>query len=101
MNNGNRILPQPRTTSPLDWLPLILGLMLAIAMLEGARSRISVKLDEAAFGRDTQNVLVEVNGVHVSCMYASDSNACVSAYNSSGRPPAVLWLGNSQLAAIN
>ena len=34
-------------------------------------------------------------------MDARDSTKCLAGYQSAGKPAAVLWLGNSQLAAIN
>jgi hypothetical protein len=88
-------------TLRLKWLSLVLGAAAAMVFLELARKYINTNLDEAAFGRDTRNVLIKVDGLQVSCMYASDSNECVSSYEKSGQPPSILWLGNSQLAAIN
>jgi len=85
----------------LTWLPLVLGTVVALVLLQIARTEILTKLDEAAFGRDTQNVLSQVNGEQVSCMYASDSPKCVEGYGKYASLPAILWLGNSQLAAIN
>lgn len=95
------MLAHLQKTSWRNWLPLLLGAVIALTLLQLARTHIFTKLDEAAFGRDTQNVLAQVNGASVSCMYASDSQECVSGYEKSGSPPAILWLGNSQLAAIN
>lgn len=85
----------------MRWAPLAVGVVLALVLLEAARHRITMKTDELAFGRDTQHVLVEVDGRQVHCQDATDSEPCVAGYKAAGRPPAALWLGNSQLHAIN
>jgi len=84
----------------LEWLPLILGAVLAIWLLNIARSKV-IELNEAALGGQTTAVLAKSDGLRVACFDASDSEACESAYVVAGRPPAVLWLGNSQNFAIN
>ena len=84
-----------------DWLPLALGLMLALIGLELARTRLVVKLEEAALGQDTQFAFGASDAVRVLCMNAKDGRECLASYEAAKRPPAVLWLGNSQLPAIN
>jgi len=85
----------------LDWLPIVAGTLLAITMLDAARHRIVGSLDTAAFGRDTQNVVADIDSIHAHCSVAEDSKECLDGYAAAGKPPAILWLGNSQLAAIN
>jgi hypothetical protein len=84
-----------------DWLPIALGALLALGLLQYVRSNWLVKLEEAALGTETQNVFVSASGGRVLCQDARDGPACIADYDKANRPPAVLWLGNSQHAAIN
>lgn len=84
-----------------DWLPLAIGLILAFAVLEFARLRLVVKLEEAALGQDTQFVLGGEGAPRTLCMDGKDSVKCLQSYEAAKRPPSVLFLGNSQLPAIN
>ncbi len=102
IKNKREFTSAPRIGSArLVCLPLILGLAIAIGMLELVRSRVLIKLEEAALGAETQNVYTDTSGTRVLCQDGRDDGDCYSAYVAAGRPPAILWLGNSQLAAIN
>jgi hypothetical protein len=90
----------PRTVRR-RWMPLLLGLVIAISALQYARLNVVTKLEEEAFGRDTQNVLAATDGRIVHCLDARDSQKCVTSWEAAGQPATALWLGNSQLAAIN
>ena len=60
-----------------------------------------VEVNLAALGGETTAVLAESDGVQVACSDAFDTDLCEKAYARAGRPPAVLWFGNSQNFAIN
>jgi len=60
-----------------------------------------IKLGEAALGGQTAEVLGEDSGLRFTCFDATDTEICENAYERAGRPPAILWLGNSQNFAIN
>ena len=85
-----------------DWLPLVLGLLLALGLLEFARTQLVVKLEEAALGQDTQFVFGADGAPRTMCMDAKDGGQVPAKLSrrQSGRLPC-LWLGNSQLPAIN
>jgi hypothetical protein len=102
--------PQPATPPAetrrralLRWLPLVLGVVLAFTFLEWARTHVLILLDRAAFGRDTavysggKRDRVDVT----QCAGAGDSQRCVDSWVRAGKPPVILWFGNSQLMGIN
>jgi hypothetical protein len=95
--------PASRLRALLPWLPLILGTVLALSYLEWARRNVLILLDRAAFGRDTA---VYAGGKRdrsdrTQCEGAHDSQRCINSWIRAGRPPVVLWFGNSQLMGIN
>jgi len=87
----------------LPWIPLILGAVLALYLMEWARLNVLVRLDRAAFGTETA---VYSGGKRdrndrAQCENANDSQRCVNSWIRAGRPPVVMWFGNSQLMGIN
>lgn len=80
---------------------LLAGFVLAFFMLGAFLSHVVIKPEEMAFGSDTTNILGGVGDLTTYCLGANDSVACEASYANSGKPKAVLWLGNSQLPAIN
>ncbi len=81
--------------------PFLLGLVIAIAALEYVRTHVLFKLEEAALGTQTQMVYEGGPTGRTLCQDPSDEPLCHEHYVKAGRPPAILWLGNSQLPAIN
>ena len=84
----------------LPWLPILVSMLLALGLLHVGRLKM-IKLGEAALGGQTAEVLGEDGGLRFTCFDAPDSELCEHAYERAGRPPAILWLGNSQNFAIN
>ena len=83
-----------------SWLPLFVAIVLAIGILHFGRLKM-IDLGTAALGEQTAEVLGEEDGLRFTCSDATDSELCESAYERAGRPPAIVWLGNSQNFAIN
>lgn len=83
------------------WLPLGLGSLLAISALEAANAHFNFAFEGFALGAETQFASAVLGGETVLCMRAEESPGCVASYNRAGRPPAILWLGNSQLPGVN
>lgn len=98
MNGGSAAgLPQSTWRA---WLPLVIGIMLAFAILEYQRTHLLVRLGELAYGRDTSHF--QPDGAATQCADASDSDKCLTSWRAAGSPAnTVIWFGNSQLAAIN
>lgn len=79
----------------------LLGLIAAILVLTYLRTTFVFDFDEAAMGRMTVGLLGSAaTGGKVHCAGAT-MDECIEAYDRAGRPPAWLWLGNSQLHGIN
>jgi hypothetical protein len=82
------------------WLPIVVSMLVAVGLLHVGRLKM-IKLGEAALGGQTAEVLGEDSGLRFTCFDATDTEICEKAYERAGRPPAILWLGNSQNFAIN
>ena len=99
-----QIATDRRSTSGTRWIalaPFILGLMIAIAGLEYVRTHVLFKLEEAALGTQTQMIYDGGPNGRTLCQDPRDEPLCHESYVKAGQPPAILWLGNSQLPAIN
>ncbi len=83
------------------WIPLILGVVLALGFLEYVRTHILVRLDEVALGTETTSVISHESVDAIHCMDATDHSSCVETYKKTDDIPTIVWLGNSQLHAIN
>jgi hypothetical protein len=90
-----------RTISYRDWLPIAFGCVLSLALLEFVRTHGLIKLEAAALGAVTSFAYEGDGAVQPLCNDATDSQRCIASFKNSGQPPSILWLGNSQLAAIN
>jgi len=83
------------------WAPLALGATLAFAGLGWTASHLIFDPETAAAEAHSATLFGEVEGRRVHCRDRRDSDRCVAGYRAAGSPPAVLWLGNSQLHRIN
>jgi hypothetical protein len=94
---------RPRWRALQPWLPLILGAILSLSYLEWVRVNVLFRLDHAAFGTETQVYSAGKRDRvdRTQCEHAGDSRHCVDSWVRAGRPPVVLWFGNSQLLGIN
>ncbi|MEJ8572815.1 hypothetical protein [Microbaculum marinum] len=79
---------------------IFLGLLLSVALLEIARDTILFRLEDAALGTETVSIFGTAPEGRVHCQDARDGHLCEEAYLRDPGP-GVLWLGNSQLHAIN
>jgi len=85
-------------------LPLFLVLILAILFLDYETSQIDPndQLEEFALGEETSIYRAMYDRSHIQCMTPNDGDLCIEAYKESYyQKDLVLWLGNSQLHAIN
>lgn len=83
------------------WAPLLLGLVIAFFALEWVRVHIVFDTETAGAAAYTTSVFGKSGGLQVHCQDRRDTQKCITDYRASGSPPAVLWLGNSQLHSIN
>lgn len=85
-------------------LPVIGGLLAGFFMLDYGSSLIdpSGKLEEFALGPETSTYWGTFSGRKIHCSTPNDSDNCIAAYSEYGADKdLILWLGNSQLHAIN
>ncbi|WP_152616515.1 SGNH/GDSL hydrolase family protein [Sphingomonas sp. ERG5] len=92
------IAPPPKARLKA-WLPLLVGALLALSFLEYARTHILIRLAYAGFGAETSGFAQRRQITQ--CSDAIDSDRCVATWSKAGKPPVVLWFGNSQLSGIN
>ncbi len=86
-----------------DW-KLILGCITGIILLYISLyyEKENLRFEDLALGNENVVMLGEVNGKAIHCHDLNDLNRCLSSYENDGRQqPVLLWLGNSQLHAIN
>ena len=84
--------------------PLFVGVVLSVGFLYGVkRDFVTVdKFDELALGQKNTSSFANVNQAQVHCNDLIDAHQCIGDYyNLSSKENVVLWLGNSQLHAIN
>ena len=84
-----------------QWGVFILGALVAYLTLEVARAKFIINTEELAFGTETTHVLGDVDGLVMHCLGARDSALCEKAFDGADASRTVLWVGNSQLPAIN
>jgi hypothetical protein len=57
--------------------------------------------EDLALGRETVAMYAAVDGFPIHCKGSEDAAACLAGHEHRGSRPVALWLGNSQLHAIN
>lgn len=87
-----------------NWLSTLIGIFLGIFLLNYffSDNKKEIRLDEFALGKDNKTLLADFEGKRIHCSDTTDLNLCLKGYKSSNiELPVTLWLGNSQLHAIN
>lgn len=85
-------------------LPLIIGTFLGVSFLYYFSTLIipDQNFEESALGEENTATFSLIDQVEVHCSHLGDAQRCISGYNNFGKNnEVVLWLGNSQLHAIN
>lgn len=82
---------------------LLVGCVLGIGLLQVLGEQdLEGQFEDLALGLETKTVPGIVSGTTVHCHTLSDLSACLKGYAERGQhAPVVLWLGNSQLHAVN
>lgn len=97
----NHVEPRPRKPALQAWAPVAIGAVLAATGVQLVREHLLFDTEAAALGQLTSSIFGEVKGARVHCLDMRDAVQCLTAYQAAGSPPAVLWLGNSQLHGVN
>lgn len=95
-----------RKTRVYQFLPLILGVCIAYALLAAQAIGGLVNYDEVGLGEGTESRFAQVDGRPIHCQdftpgHFANADACFSAAESRPGGTSVLWLGNSQLHGLN
>ena len=93
-----------RKVSPAEKITFIIGIVLGLITLYSLSiaSKTNTKFDELALGKETSSYFGKVENLYVHCSDENDLDFCLNSYFSYGKKKDVtLWLGNSQLHAIN
>jgi hypothetical protein len=85
---------------PTFLIGLFLGIFLLYLFLPNNSSEI--RFEELALGKENKTVMADFNEKRIHCSGLSDIDLCLRGYNVNDDPlPVIIWLGNSQLHAIN
>ena len=90
--------------SPAKKITFIIGIILSFISLYWISSSIktNINFNDLALGEDTTSYFGTVKNKRVHCMDENDLDLCLDSYFNHGKKKDVtLWLGNSQLHAIN
>jgi hypothetical protein len=85
-------------------ITLLLGGLIAFLILSFWSKSLdeNKRFDELALGKYTSTLFGKVDGISIHCGDFSDMHKCIDGYQKNGtNKEIVLWLGNSQLHAIN
>lgn len=85
----------------LDLLGLLLGAAVGLGLLSTGFREQQVAFEDLALGPDTSTYFAKVGGDPIHCLDLDDADDCLRGYARRGGRPAVVWLGNSQLHAVN
>jgi hypothetical protein len=77
------------------------GAIVAWAVLASLVLQPQRDLEEFALGFETQSHFATVDGVPIHCSDLDEAQPCLDGHAARGGRPVALWLGNSQLHAIN
>jgi len=79
----------------------IAGLLIAGLILKTGFSKKRTRFDELALGVETTSYFSKLDGIPIHCKAVPDALECLAGAKKRALPRAALWLGNSQLHAIN
>jgi hypothetical protein len=80
---------------------LAVGFILAVLMLAFGFSSNKTNFEELALGKETQSYFAVEDGISVHCKNVKDAEKCLEGFSKKRTDRAVLWLGNSQVHAVN
>jgi len=89
-------------TSLLIGLPIVIGVIIFIVVSMFLNlTREETRFEELALGKETKIYRAMYQDVLVHCSELTDGAMCLDGWKQRGGHPVTLWLGNSQLHAIN
>ena len=85
-------------------LSILIGLLMGIFLLNIflPKKGSQIHLEEFALGKNTKTLMASAGNKKIHCSDLKDLNLCIEGYKiDRNNSPVILWLGNSQLHAIN
>ncbi len=101
VDNNSHIFSFITNQALLAILPIITGMVLFFVATNIWFTKRETKFDEIALGAETQSHFASVDSVPIHCHDVEDASLCIEGWEERGKHPSVLWLGNSQVHAIN
>lgn len=86
---------------PLPIFSIVLSMLVAIGVLMLGFRGADTKFDELALGKENISNYPKLAGDPIHCKTLVDAQDCIGPAKARGLPKTVIWLGNSQLHAIN
>lgn len=96
-SNRAPALPKPA----LELAAILVGALIALAALHIGFSARDQRFEDFALGEATTSVYASVDGAPIHCQSVEDAAGCLSGHALRGARPVALWLGNSQVHAVN
>jgi len=88
--------------SKYEFASLLLGFGIALFILVASSSPKKLDYaDAATFGAATTTMMASYGGHSIHCHALDDANNCIKGVNARGANSSILWLGNSQIHAVN
>jgi len=88
--------------SPLPELSAVaVGVLLAVILLQLLSRGPETRFEDLALGDATEAYFARVGDHPINCSTLEDADGCIEGFHARGSSRAALWLGNSQLYAIN
>jgi len=81
--------------------PVVFGCVFFLFLANTFLSGKQIRFDELALGANSVSYFATINGYKIHCTGIKGGEECIHGWEIRGRKPIVLWLGNSQLDAIN
>jgi hypothetical protein len=102
--SNRRDAAQPRLTLSAFYYavgPVLLACLLGGVLLRHAFGGKQTRFEDLALGSETTSVFAKVDGRPIHCHGIEDAEDCLIGLRERGQPRVALWLGNSQLHAVN
>jgi hypothetical protein len=93
--------PSKKPVAILELCAVVAGSALAVVILHFALRGGETKFEDLALGKATTSVYASVDGHKIHCNGVDGSEACIDGIRKRGATQVALWLGNSQIHAIN
>lgn len=82
-------------------LPVIAGAILSVVVFTLLPESDENQFEDLALGKETTSIYSSIDGYPIHCKHPEDGAKCIEGVKARGADSLVLWLGNSQVHAVN